>query len=172
MTRRVSERIWGQGSHEREPAGAVRLASLPRPVWTSRPALGGVPEWLNGAVSKTVVRVTPAPRVRIPPPPSIFTRLRRGARPELGPRCGSMSNRRAHKTQPISNWATRGAGFAAALMVMIGGFQVIEGIAAISDDKFFRKPAHYALHVNPSVWGDPSAARLGDHLDRHRPVPR
>ena len=30
---------------------------------------GGVPEWLNGAVSKTVVRVTPVPRVRIPPPP-------------------------------------------------------------------------------------------------------
>jgi serine/threonine protein kinase len=28
-----------------------------------------VPEWLNGAVSKTVVRVTPVPRVRIPPPP-------------------------------------------------------------------------------------------------------
>ncbi len=29
---------------------------------------GGVPEWLNGAVSKTVVGVTP-PRVRIPAPP-------------------------------------------------------------------------------------------------------
>ena len=31
-------------------------------------ARGGVPEWSNGAVSKTVVRAT-VPRVRIPPPP-------------------------------------------------------------------------------------------------------
>src|SRR3546814_20997663 len=29
---------------------------------------GGVPEWLNGTVSKTVVRAS-VPRVRIPPPP-------------------------------------------------------------------------------------------------------
>ncbi len=29
---------------------------------------GGVPEWLNGTVSKIVVGATP-PRVRIPPPP-------------------------------------------------------------------------------------------------------
>jgi hypothetical protein len=44
-------------------------------------------------------------------------------------------------------------GFAGALMIVIGGFQVIEGIAAISDDKFFRHPAHYALHVDPTTWG-------------------
>ena len=43
---------------------ASAVATLPR---TSLP--GGVREWLNRAVSKTVVWVTPAPRVRIPPPP-------------------------------------------------------------------------------------------------------
>ena len=36
---------------------------------TLQAALGGVREWLNRAVSKTVVPVTPVPRVRIPPPP-------------------------------------------------------------------------------------------------------
>ena len=36
---------------------------------TLQTALGGVREWLNRAVSKTVVPVTPVPRVRIPPPP-------------------------------------------------------------------------------------------------------
>src|SRR5215204_6595235 len=43
-----------------------RVASLSR---RARGARGGVREWLNRAVSKTVVWVTPAPRVRIPPPP-------------------------------------------------------------------------------------------------------
>ena len=61
-----------------------------------------------------------------------------------------MSN---HRGGQVSGWAVGGVGFAGALMIIIGGFQVIEGIAAISDDKFFRKPAHYALHVDPTVWG-------------------
>src|SRR5436305_227095 len=46
--------------------------------------IGGVPEWLNGAVSKTVVRVTPAPRVRIPPPPLKAPRGQQDSRPPLG----------------------------------------------------------------------------------------
>src|SRR4029453_5772507 len=74
-------------------AGAIVLARVPRVVYgpadpkagaagcglawpAARPAspygeaaLGGVREWLNPAVSKTVVPVTPVPRVRIPPPP-------------------------------------------------------------------------------------------------------
>lgn len=36
--------------------------------------LGGVPEWLNGAVSKTVVHAN-VPGVRIPPPPPINSRM-------------------------------------------------------------------------------------------------
>ena len=36
-----------------------------------RRSFGGVPEWLNGTVSKTVVRAS-VPRVRIPPPPPIY----------------------------------------------------------------------------------------------------
>ena len=37
--------------------------------YPARVASGGVREWLNRAVSKTVVPVTPVPWVRIPPPP-------------------------------------------------------------------------------------------------------
>ena len=55
--------------------------SAPAPL-TARPQRrpGGVPEWLNGAVSKTVVGVTPLPRVRISPPP-----LEERKRPRRGP---------------------------------------------------------------------------------------
>lgn len=53
----------------------------------------------------------------------------------------------------MPGWAVGGVGFAACLMVLIGGFQIIAGIAAIADDKFFRKPSHYAFHVAPQTWG-------------------
>ena len=62
--------------HRRRPPARMRRAAqglLRRqaaPVATLRHRTpGGVREWLNRAVSKTVVWVTPAPRVRIPPPP-------------------------------------------------------------------------------------------------------
>ena len=57
---------------------AARVRGAARRLLRRSPALiatlpcrtpGGVREWLNRAVSKTVVWVTPAPRVRIPPPP-------------------------------------------------------------------------------------------------------
>src|SRR3954454_15147875 len=65
-------------------------------------ALGGVPEWLNGAVSKTVGRASGS-RVRIPPPPLITSgiyRLRRGLwaarRPRWSPRaCRPRPQRRS-----------------------------------------------------------------------------
>ena len=39
------------------------------------PDYGGVPEWLNGAVSKTVVRES-VPWVQIPPPPPTVDELK------------------------------------------------------------------------------------------------
>src|SRR5215217_2107426 len=60
----------GAGRRGPGPPGCVVVAaactSLSR---RARGARGGVREWLNRAVSKTVVWATPAPRVRIPPPP-------------------------------------------------------------------------------------------------------
>src|SRR3954469_11894903 len=48
-------------------AGVSRAASLPSCPNSS--LVGGVAEWLNAAVSKTVSGVKPLTRVRIPPPP-------------------------------------------------------------------------------------------------------
>lgn len=44
---------------------------LPRTGLCSIPC-GGVAEWLNAAVSKTVYPVSPGTRVRIPPPPPVY----------------------------------------------------------------------------------------------------
>ena len=64
------------GGRRRRPPARVRRAParlLRRSTALSRyppgRTPGGVREWLNRAVSKTVERVTPVPRVRIPPPP-------------------------------------------------------------------------------------------------------
>ena len=43
----------------------VSLARLAQTAFSADPCEGEVPEWLNGAVSKTVVRAS-VPRVRIP----------------------------------------------------------------------------------------------------------
>ncbi len=56
----------------------VRTCVIPALSWLALRAKcldrGGVPEWSNGAVSKTVVRLR-VPWVRIPPPPPRFTPL-------------------------------------------------------------------------------------------------
>src|SRR3954453_13163956 len=49
-------------------AEVSRAASLPSPGELVA-SFGGVAEWLNAAVSKTVSGVKPLTRVRIPPPP-------------------------------------------------------------------------------------------------------
>ena len=49
-------------------AGRIGSESPATSSTGARTPRGGVPEWSNGAVSKTVVRAT-VPRVRIPPPP-------------------------------------------------------------------------------------------------------
>ena len=62
----------------RDPPLGRRRSAPPRVPLRSRRSSGGVPERLNGAVSKTVVGASP-PRVRIPPPPlyGAGTRLRK-----------------------------------------------------------------------------------------------
>ncbi len=58
---------------------------------------GGVPEWLNGAVSKTVVLAT-VPRVRIPLPPPGLGAARRRKRAFWGSNPLPSSARMLHKT--------------------------------------------------------------------------
>ncbi len=57
------KRIWGSNPHL-----SARLFHLRVIIYAHTPC-GGVAEWLNAAVSKTVSPVTRVTRVRIPPPP-------------------------------------------------------------------------------------------------------
>lgn len=52
-----------------------------------------------------------------------------------------------------SGWAMGGVLFAGALMIMIGIFQGIAGLAAIADDGFYVVTENYAFDLDPSAWG-------------------
>ena len=65
------KRIWGSNPHL-----SARLFHLRVIIYAHTPC-GGVAEWLNAAVSKTVSPVTRVTRVRIPPPPPEHPKPRR-----------------------------------------------------------------------------------------------
>jgi len=43
--------------------------------------------------------------------------------------------------------------FAASLLTLIGVFQLIAGLAAIFDDEFFVRTAHYTFDLDTTAWG-------------------
>ena len=53
----------------------------------------------------------------------------------------------------LSGWAIGGISFAAALMIIIGFFQVIAGLTAIFDDEFYVVTQNYVFDLDPSAWG-------------------
>jgi hypothetical protein len=52
-----------------------------------------------------------------------------------------------------SGWAIGGLTFAAAVMMLIGTFQAINGIAAIFNDQFFVVTQHYTFDLDVTTWG-------------------
>jgi hypothetical protein len=52
-----------------------------------------------------------------------------------------------------SSWAVGFTFFAAFIMLMIGAFQVIAGLAAIFENEFFVVSQKYAFEVDVSAWG-------------------
>jgi hypothetical protein len=56
-------------------------------------------------------------------------------------------------TKPISGWVAGGIGFAASMMVVLGIFQAVAGLAAILDDGFFVVGENYAFDLDPAAWG-------------------
>jgi hypothetical protein len=54
---------------------------------------------------------------------------------------------------PESGWALGGIVFAATMMVLIGGFQIIAGLVAIVDDDFYVVGANYTYDLDTSAWG-------------------
>jgi len=55
--------------------------------------------------------------------------------------------------EQASGWAIAGATFAATMMVLIGIFQFIVGLAAVIDDQFYVVAQNYAFDVDVSGWG-------------------
>jgi hypothetical protein len=55
--------------------------------------------------------------------------------------------------RPVSGWAVGGITFAAVLMVMVGTFQALEGLAAIIDDEFYVVTKNYAFDLDVTAWG-------------------
>ena len=64
-----------------------------------------------------------------------------------------MANDRTSGDQQVSGWAIGGITFAAVAIMLIGGFQVIAGLAAIFDDEFFVIGRNYTFEFDTTVWG-------------------
>ena len=52
-----------------------------------------------------------------------------------------------------SGWAIGWALFAAVVMITVGCFQVISGIAAIAEDDFIVRTENYVLDLDVTAWG-------------------
>jgi hypothetical protein len=53
----------------------------------------------------------------------------------------------------VSGWAVAGVTFAATVMLLIGIFQGIAGLAAIFNDQFFVVTGNYAFDLDVTAWG-------------------
>ena len=54
---------------------------------------------------------------------------------------------------PVSGWVYGFAAFAGAVMLMIGIFQVIAGLAAIFENEFFVVSSNYFYEIDVTAWG-------------------
>jgi hypothetical protein len=57
------------------------------------------------------------------------------------------------ESRPLSGWTVGGITFAAMMMLMIGTFQVIAGLAAIFNDEFFVIGRNYTFDLDVTAWG-------------------
>jgi hypothetical protein len=55
--------------------------------------------------------------------------------------------------EPVSGWAIGGLAFAGVMLILIGFFQAISGLAAILEDDFFVVAPNYTFEVDVSAWG-------------------
>ena len=54
---------------------------------------------------------------------------------------------------PQSLWVTGLAGFAGAMLLTVGVFQILEGLAAVINDEFLVNVRGYAFAVDTTTWG-------------------
>jgi uncharacterized membrane protein len=52
-----------------------------------------------------------------------------------------------------SGWAVSGMVFAASILILIGAFQIIDGLTAIFNDDFFLVTRNYTFDLDTTAWG-------------------
>jgi hypothetical protein len=52
-----------------------------------------------------------------------------------------------------SGWAVGGLAFAASALILVGVFQIIDGIVAIANDDFFVRTRNYTFDLDLTAWG-------------------
>jgi hypothetical protein len=62
-------------------------------------------------------------------------------------------SRPEHGLPRASTWAISGIWFAASMLVLVGVFQILGGLAAIINSDFFVVGAHYTYHLDTTAWG-------------------
>ena len=58
-----------------------------------------------------------------------------------------------YDSRPVSGWAIGGLSFAAVIMIMIGTFQSLAGLAAIINDEYFVVGKNYTYDIDTTAWG-------------------
>jgi hypothetical protein len=64
-----------------------------------------------------------------------------------------MSVPRSSRASEPSRWATGGVTFAAYLLILVGSFEILEGLVAIIDDEFYVVARNYTFELDTSAWG-------------------
>jgi hypothetical protein len=64
-----------------------------------------------------------------------------------------MTQEDTNDRQLVSPWAKSGVVFAAVMLVLLGAFQAIEGLAAIINDDYFVVVKGYAFNLDTTAWG-------------------
>jgi hypothetical protein len=64
-----------------------------------------------------------------------------------------VATQRAPVRPEVSGWAVGGVTFAACVLTLIGGFQLVVGLTAIIDDEFFVVARNYTFELDTSAWG-------------------
>jgi hypothetical protein len=64
-----------------------------------------------------------------------------------------MTQYESRSSAEVSGWAISGVTFAATIMVLIGIFEAIAGLAAIFDDNFYVVTRNYAFDLDVTAYG-------------------
>jgi hypothetical protein len=59
----------------------------------------------------------------------------------------------AQPAERVSGWAVGGIWFAASVMTLVGAFEVVSGLAAVINDKFYVVTRNYAFDLDVTAWG-------------------